>query len=72
MARIPVLILDELGKGKNSEWEMNIIDKIIHQRYNAKKKTIFTTNYSFKIKGAKKKKRETICNGKKPTTKNFY
>ena len=55
MARIPVLILDELGKGKNSEWEMNIIDKIIHQRYNAKKKTIFTTNYSFKIKGAKKR-----------------
>ena len=34
---------------------MNIIDKIIHQRYNAKKKTIFTTNYSFKIKGAKKR-----------------
>ena len=52
MARIPVLILDELGKGKNSEWEMNIIDKIIHQRYNAKKKTIFTTNYSFKIKAS--------------------
>ena len=41
MARIPVLILDELGKGKNSEWEMNIIDKIIHQRYNAKKKNYF-------------------------------
>ncbi len=55
MARIPILILDELGKGKNSEWEISIIDKIINQRYNAKKRTIFTTSYDLKTKGTKKK-----------------
>ncbi len=54
IARIPILILDELGKGKQTDWETGIIDKIISQRYNAKKKTIFTTNYSFKARGAKK------------------
>ena len=39
---------------KQTDWETSIIDKIISQRYNAKKKTIFTTNYSFKAKGVKK------------------
>jgi DNA replication protein DnaC len=40
-----VLVIDELGKGKNSEWELNILDQLISKRYNASKTTLITTNY---------------------------
>lgn len=41
-----VLVIDELAKGRNTEWELTILDQIISIRYNASNKvTIFTTNY---------------------------
>ncbi len=40
-----VLIIDELGKGKSSEWEINILDQLISKRYNASKATLITTNF---------------------------
>jgi len=40
-----ILVIDELGKGKSSEWEQNILDQLISKRYNSSKKTIVTTNY---------------------------
>lgn len=40
-----VLVIDELGKGKSSEWELNILDQLISKRYNASKTTLATTNY---------------------------
>jgi len=42
---IPVLAIDELGKGRNTEWQNSIIDEIISKRYNLGRTTIFTTNY---------------------------
>lgn len=42
---IPILAIDELGKGRASEWELAIIDELISRRYNAKKMVIGTTNY---------------------------
>jgi len=46
--KAPVLIIDELGKGRNSEWEANILDQIISKRYNNSDEltTIFTTNFT--------------------------
>ena len=42
-----VLIIDELAKGRNNEWEQTILDQFISSRYNAADKiTMFTTNYS--------------------------
>ncbi|MDH5560969.1 MAG: ATP-binding protein [Deltaproteobacteria bacterium] len=41
-----ILVIDELGKGRKSEWEISILDSIIANRYNMKKTTIFTTNYT--------------------------
>ena len=41
-----ILVIDELGKGRNSEWENNILDIIISERYNSRKTTLFTTNYT--------------------------
>lgn len=43
---IEILVVDELGKGRKSEWEINILDTIISNRYNMRKTTIFTTNYT--------------------------
>lgn len=42
----PVLVVDELGKGRRgSEWELGILDQLIGARYNRQAPTIFTTNY---------------------------
>jgi len=41
-----VLVIDELAKGRNTEWELTILDQIISNRYNAANKiTLFTTNF---------------------------
>ena len=40
-----ILVIDEMGKGKSSEWEQNILDQLISKRYNFSKKTLITTNY---------------------------
>jgi len=42
-----VLIIDELAKGRNNEWEQTILDQFISSRYNAADKiTLFTSNYT--------------------------
>ena len=45
---VEVLVIDELGKGRKSDWEISLLDSIISSRYNMKKATIFTTNYTDK------------------------
>ncbi|MFK7871925.1 MAG: ATP-binding protein [Oligoflexales bacterium] len=42
---VDVLLVDELGKGRNSEFEHTIIDQLIMGRYNQGKPIIATTNY---------------------------
>lgn len=43
----PMLVIDELAKGRNTEWELTMLDQIISSRYNAADKvTVFTTNYT--------------------------
>ena len=48
LVEVEVLVVDELGKGRNTPWEQNILDVLISQRYNNRKTTIFTTNYTDK------------------------
>jgi DNA replication protein DnaC len=43
-----VLLIDELGKGRNSEWELSVADTLISERYNGNKCLIASTNYSLK------------------------
>lgn len=45
---IDVLVLDELGKGRNNDFELTILDQLIMGRYNAQKITLVSTNYLFK------------------------
>lgn len=40
-----VLVLDELGASKPSEWVQETMTHIINKRYNDRKVTIFTSNY---------------------------
>jgi DNA replication protein DnaC len=43
---VEVLVLDELGISKPTEWVLDTMTHIIGRRYNDKKLTIFTTNYT--------------------------
>ena len=45
LVTIPVLGIDELGKGRMSEWELTIIDEVVSRRYNAMGCMLGTTNY---------------------------
>lgn len=45
---VDVLVIDELGKGRNTEWEISIADNLISDRYNGNKCIIASTNYSLK------------------------
>ncbi len=52
----PVLVIDELAKGRNTEWELTMLDQIISSRYNAADKiTLLTTNFSDESADSKKK-----------------
>jgi DNA replication protein DnaC len=48
-----VLVLDELGASKPTDWVRDTMMQIINTRYNDKRLTIFTTNYSDKRKSEK-------------------
>ncbi len=45
LVSIPVLAIDELGKGVNNEWQLSVLDELISKRYNQGKTTLFTSNY---------------------------
>lgn len=43
---VPVLALDELGKGRaDSQWVADVLDHLISRRYSAGRTTLFTTNF---------------------------
>lgn len=41
-----VLMIDELGKGRNNDWEQSVLDQLVTRRYNQRKLIIATTNFS--------------------------
>lgn len=43
--RAEILVLDELGASKPTDWALDMLGHIIGRRYNDKSLTIFTTNY---------------------------
>lgn len=44
LTRIPLLLLDDLGSAKTSEWTEEITYRLINERYNHCRLTIFTSN----------------------------
>jgi DNA replication protein DnaC len=55
---VPVLAIDELGKGRKTDWEQAIIDEIITRRYNAGGVLLGSTN--FPIKSSERRGRESL------------
>lgn len=45
LINVEVLIIDEMGKARNSEWEQRILDQLIMGRYNQNRVIIASTNY---------------------------
>lgn len=45
LARVQVLAIDELGKGRKTDWEQAIVDELISKRYNSRQTLVATTNY---------------------------
>lgn len=45
LVSVPFLVIDELGKGRGSDWELSVLDDLISKRYNAERTTLLTTNY---------------------------
>ena len=41
-----VLIIDDMGKGRNTPWELSILDTLITERYNRDRIVMVTTNYT--------------------------
>jgi len=46
LADIPILAIDELGKGRVTDWELTVIDEIVNRRYNGMRCTLGATNYA--------------------------
>ena len=45
LVSVDVLFIDELGKGRGSDWEMSVVDEIVCQRYNRGLSLFFATNF---------------------------
>jgi DNA replication protein DnaC len=45
LAKVDVLAIDELGKGRNTEFEGTVIDELVSRRYNSLRPILATTNY---------------------------
>lgn len=45
LMHVDVLFIDELGKGRNNDWELSILDQMVMGRYNHNKIIVGTTNY---------------------------
>lgn len=45
LTRVDVLAIDELGKGRNTEFEGTVLDELISRRYNAGTTILGTTNF---------------------------
>jgi DNA replication protein DnaC len=46
LIEVDLLVLDELGAGKATQWVMDLLYYLVNSRYLSNRVTIFTTNYS--------------------------
>ncbi|MFN7064547.1 MAG: ATP-binding protein [Aquificaceae bacterium] len=48
LLNIPLLVLDDLGSERLSDWRIEVLSHLISHRYNYLKSTLITTNYNLK------------------------
>jgi DNA replication protein DnaC len=46
LVQVEVLAIDEIGKGRNTEFEATVVDELVSRRYNAMRPLLATTNYA--------------------------
>ncbi|MFT6818370.1 MAG: DNA replication protein DnaC [Myxococcota bacterium] len=46
LVEVDVLAIDELGKGRNTEFEGTVVDEVVSRRYNSNTPLLGTTNYT--------------------------
>ncbi len=63
-----ILIIDDLGKGRNSDWELGILDMLISERYNRNQMIMVTTNFTESEENTLK---EQVRNREKSETEYF-
>ena len=63
-----ILIIDDLGKGRNSDWELGILDMLISERYNRNQMIMVTTNFTESEEDTLK---EQVRNREKAETEHF-
>lgn len=51
LCRVPLLLVDDLGSAKASEWTEEITYRLINERYNACLPTVFTSNFPVRADG---------------------
>jgi DNA replication protein DnaC len=61
---VDILVIDELGKGRNTDFELTVIDQLVCGRYNQKKSILASTNY--KLKSGFQKNQPTYHDGQSP------
>lgn len=44
LSRVPLLLLDDLGSGKSTEWTEEVTYRLVNERYNKCRPTIYTSN----------------------------
>ncbi|MFE7370117.1 ATP-binding protein [Streptomyces anulatus] len=52
LVRVPLLVLDDLGSAKASEWTEEVTYRLINERYNACRPTLYTSNLPARAEGA--------------------
>ncbi|MBX2800052.1 MAG: ATP-binding protein [Myxococcales bacterium] len=52
LVEVDVLAIDELGKGRNTEFEGTVLDELVSRRYNAVRPILATTNFAPGSSGA--------------------
>ncbi len=53
LMKVDLLVWDDLGTGRPTEWAMETIRTLLNHRYTFQKQTIFTTNWSLRLQRAK-------------------
>jgi DNA replication protein DnaC len=48
LVEVEALFIDELGKGRATEWELGVLDALISSRYNRGALTFFATNHPYR------------------------
>lgn len=54
LVSVDLLVVDEVGKGLSTEWQLGVLDELVSRRYNLGRTICFSTNFPFGSTAAKR------------------